>query len=128
MDNLTAIIDYNRLQNDGFSDYSRYQDRSRPERVGGWVGPEGHTVNILSLEPLAERWQAFGWQVLEVDGHNIEALIAVLEEAKATQGRPTVIVAHTVKGKGVSFMENNPAFHGKAATPEQAEKALKELG
>jgi transketolase len=127
MDNLTAIVDYNRLQNDGFSDYSRYQDRSRPERVGGWVGPEGHTVNILSLEPLTERWQAFGWQVLEVDGHNIEALMTALDKAKGTKGRPTVIIAHTVKGKGVSFMENNPAFHGKAPTQEQAEQALKEL-
>ena len=127
MDNLTAIIDYNRIQNDGFADYSRYQDRTRPQRVGGWVGAEGHTVNILSLQPFAEKWQAFGWQVLEVDGHQMEALVAALEKAKTVKGQPTVVIAHTVKGKGVSFMENNPAFHGKTPTPEQAEQALREL-
>ncbi len=127
MDNLTAIVDYNRIQNDGFSDYSRYQDQSRPQRVGGWVGPEGHTVNILSLQPFAQKWQAFGWQVLEVDGHKIEALVAALERTKVAKGQPRVVIANTVKGKGVSFMENNPAFHGKAATPEQADQALGEL-
>ncbi len=127
MSNLTAIIDYNRIQNDGFSDYSRYKDTSKPQRIGGWVGPEGHTVNIMSLQPLAEKWQAFGWRVLDVDGHQIGALVKTLEEAKASGEQPTVVIAHTVKGKGVSFMENNPAFHGKAATPEQAELALREL-
>jgi len=126
-DNLTAIIDYNRIQNDGFSDYSRYKDESRPQRIGGWVSEEGHTVNIMSLQPLAEKWRAFGWQVLETDGHDLSALIETLEKAKGIKGQPTVIIAHTVKGKGVSFMENNPAFHGKAPTPEQAEKALAEL-
>jgi len=127
VDNLTAIIDYNRIQNDGFSDYSRYEDKSRPQRTGGWVSEEGPTVNILDLHPLEEKWRAFGWEVLETDGHDLSALIAALDKAKAVKGRPTVIIAHTVKGKGVSFMENNPAFHGKAPTPEQAEKALAEL-
>jgi len=127
VDNLTAIIDYNRIQNDGFSDYSRYEDKSRPQRTGGWVSEQGHTVNILDLQPLEEKWRAFGWEVLETDGHDLSALIATLAKAKAVKGHPTVIIAHTVKGKGVSFMENNPAFHGKAPTPEQAEKALAEL-
>jgi transketolase len=126
-DNITAIIDYNRIQNDGFSDYSRYEDKSRPQRTGGWVSEEGHTVNILNLQPLEEKWRAFGWEVLQTDGHDLPALIETLDKAKAVKGRPTVIIAHTVKGKGVSFMENNPAFHGKAPTPEQAEKALAEL-
>lgn len=127
VDNLTAIVDYNHIQNDGFSDYSRYPNTSQPRRVGGWVGEEGHTVNIMSLQPLAEKWRAFGWEVLEADGHDIAALIDALEKAQAVKGKPAVIIAQTVKGKGVSFMENNPAFHGKAPTPEQAEKALAEL-
>jgi len=127
VDNLTAIIDYNRIQNDGFSDYSRYPGQPRPS-PGGWVDPErSQTVNIMSLEPLGEKWRAFGWHVLEADGHDLAQLIAALEEAKMRRGRPTVIIAHTVKGKGVSFMENNPAFHGRAPTPEQAEQALREL-
>jgi transketolase len=126
-DNLTAIIDYNRIQNDGFSDYSRYEDKSRPQRIGGWVSEQGHTVNIMGLQPLEEKWRAFGWQVLETDGHDLSALIEALEKAKGIKGRPTVIIAHTIKGKGVSFMENNVDFHGKAPTPEQAEKALAEL-
>ena len=127
VDNLTAIVDYNRVQNDGFSDYSRYANTSQPRRVGGWVGEEGHTVNIMSLQPLAEKWRAFGWEVLEADGHDIAALIDALEKAQAVKGNPAVIIAQTVKGKGVSFMENNPAFHGKAPSPEEAEKALAEL-
>jgi transketolase len=127
VDNLTAIIDYNRIQNDGFSDYSRYPNTSHPQQVGGWVGKEGHTVNIMSLQPLAEKWRAFGWEVLEADGHDIAALIEALEKAQGVKDKPAVIIAHTVKGKGVSFMENNPTFHGKAASPEEAEKALAEL-
>jgi transketolase len=127
VDNLTAIVDYNHIQNDGFSDYSRYPNTSQPRRVGGWVGEEGHTVNIMSLQPLAEKWRAFGWEVLEADGHDIAALIDALEKAQAVKGKPAVIIAQTVKGKGVSFMENNPAFHGKAPSPEEAEKALAEL-
>jgi transketolase len=127
VDNLTAIIDYNHIQNDGFSDYSRYPNTSRPRRVGGWVGEEGHTVNIMSLHPLVEKWRAFGWEVLEADGHDIAALIEALERAQAVKGKPTVIIAQTVKGKGVSFVENNPTFHGRVLSPEEAEKALAEL-
>jgi len=127
VDNLTAIVDYNHIQNDGFSDYSRYPDTSHPQQAGGWVSEAGHTVNIMSLQPLAEKWRAFGWEVLEADGHDIAALVEALEKARTVKGKPAVIIARTVKGKGVSFMENNPAFHGKAASPQEAEKALAEL-
>ena len=127
VDNLTAIVDYNHIQNDGFSDYSRYPDTSHPQQVGGWVSEAGHTVNIMSLQPLADKWRAFGWEVLEADGHDIGALVEALEKARTVKGKPAVIIARTVKGKGVSFMENNPAFHGKAASPQEAEKALAEL-
>ena len=127
VDNLTAIVDYNHIQNDGFSDYSRYPDTSHPQQAGGWVSEAGHTVNIMSLQPLAEKWRAFGWEVLEADGHDIAALVEALEKARTVKGKPAVIIARTVKGKGVSFMENNPAFHGKAASPREAEKALAEL-
>ena len=103
VDNLTAFVDRNRIQNDRF------------------------TSEVMELEPLADKWRAFGWHVLEVDGHALSELLQALEHAKKIKGQPTVIIAHTVKGKGVSFMENNPAFHGKAPTPEQLEQALREL-
>ncbi|HXG36308.1 MAG TPA: hypothetical protein VNL15_05005, partial [Dehalococcoidia bacterium] len=127
VDSLTAIVDYNHIQNDGFSDYSRYQGDGSPRRVGGWVLPSGYTINIMSTEPLAEKWRAFGWHVREVDGHDIAALIETLNQTRNLKERPTVVIAHTIKGKGVSFMENNPSFHGKAPTPEQVEQALAEL-
>ncbi|MEA3442232.1 MAG: transketolase [Chloroflexota bacterium] len=101
VNNLTAIIDRNGMQ------------------LTGW------TRDIMNLESLSEKWQAFGWHVIEIDGHDFNQIIAALEEAKNNQ--PTVIIAHTVKGKGVSFMENNAAFHGKAPTTEEAERALQEL-
>jgi transketolase len=103
IDNLVAIVDYNRIQLDGF------------------------VADILDLEPLADKWRAFNWHVLEVDGHSIPALQAAFSEAAATSGKPTVILAHTVKGKGVSFMENNPKFHGTAPTAEEMQRALAEL-
>jgi transketolase subunit A (EC 2.2.1.1) len=103
LDNLTAIIDFNRLQ------------------LTGW------TRDIMNLEPFAQKWQAFGWHTIDIDGHDINQILAALQEAKRIKGKPTVVIAHTVKGKGVSFMENNAAFHGKPPTPEEAEKALKEL-
>lgn len=129
VDNLTAIVDRNHIQNDGFSDYARFPggDGQRPRRPGGWVRDDLHTVNVMSLEPLSEKWQAFGWQVQEVDGHDIPAVIAALEQARAHRGQPSVIIAQTIKGKGVSYMENNPDFHGKAPSAEQAEQALREL-
>jgi transketolase len=104
IDNVVAIVDYNRIQLDGF------------------------VKDIMEVEPLAAKWLAFGWHTIEVDGHSIPALQAAFAEAAATQGKPTVLIAHTVKGKGVSFMENNPKFHGVAPTREEMEVALKELG
>lgn len=103
LDNLTAIVDNNGCQLDGF------------------------ICSILNLDPFPSKWQAFGWHTLEVDGHSFPELLAALEEARSTKDRPTAIVAHTVKGKGVSFMENNNEFHGKAPTPEQTARALEEL-
>ena len=125
--NLTAIVDRNHVQNDGYGDYARVQEAARPV-PGGWVRPDGHTVNIMDLEPLSEKWRAFGWQVQEVDGHDVFALTEALERAKGNLSGPSVIIAHTVKGKGVSFMENNPAFHGKAPNPQEREQALAEIG
>lgn len=103
IDNVVAIVDYNKMQLDGF------------------------IKDIMELEPLVPKWQAFGWHVLELDGHSIPALQAAFAEAATVRGKPTVIIAHTVKGKGVSFMENNPKFHGVAPTPEEVQLALKEL-
>jgi transketolase len=103
LDNLTAMVDYNGIQ------------------------LSGRTCDIMNLEPLTEKWQAFGWHVINVDGHSFDGLLAAFPKAEKTKGRPTVIIARTIKGKGVSFMENNVAFHGKAPTPEEAERALKEL-
>jgi len=103
VDNLVCIIDHNRIQLDGFLN------------------------DIMPLEPLADKWRSFNWHVIEVDGHDIPQLQAAFREAAAQTGKPTVIIAHTVKGKGVSFMENNPKFHGVAPTEEEMEKALVEL-
>ncbi|GBD11698.1 Transketolase 2 [bacterium HR23] len=104
VDNLTVILDRNRIQNDRF------------------------TSEAMELEPLAEKWRAFGWAVQEVDGHSFPALLDALEGARQVKGRPSIIIAHTVKGRGVSFMENNPDFHGRAPTPQELAQALKELG
>ncbi|MGQ9780027.1 MAG: transketolase [Bacillota bacterium] len=104
LDNLTAFLDYNHLQIDG-----------RIEEVKSNTDP-------------AARFRAFGWHVLEVDGHDFAALERAVDEAQATKGKPTMIVAHTVKGKGVSFMENQVGWHGTAPKPEEAQKALAELG
>jgi transketolase len=102
-DNLIAIIDYNHLQSGGKTD------------------------EILSLEPLADKWEAFGWKVFEMNGHNMEEIVAKLEMAVSFKGRPTVIIAHTIKGKGVSFMENQAAWHAKIPTQAEYEQALAEL-
>jgi len=102
-DNVCAIVDYNKLQLDG-------------------------TVEeVLPMEPLADKWRAFGWHTVECDGHSIPAVQAAFAEAAATQGKPTVIIAHTIKGKGVSFMEGNPKWHGVTPNPQEVELALKEL-
>jgi len=81
----------------------------------------------MNLEPIIRKWQAFGWHVIDIDGHDLDQIIAAFLKAEEMKGKPTVIIARTTKGKGVSFMENNVAFHGKAPTREEAEKALKEL-
>jgi transketolase len=104
LDNLTVIVDRNRIQQGDF------------------------TENTIRMEPLADRWAAFGFAVEEVDGHNHEALFETLSQVPATGGKPTCIVAHTVKGKGVSFAENKPAWHHGVPTREQLEQAAKELG
>ena len=103
LDNLTAIVDRNGLQIDG------------------------PTEKILRLESLSGKLEAFGWHVIEIDGNKIEEIIAALDEAKSIRGRPTAIIAHTFKGKGVSFMEWINAFHGRALSIEEMEKALEEL-
>jgi transketolase len=103
VDNLVAIVDYNQIQLDGF------------------------VKDIMSLEPLADKWRGFGWHVIEAFGHDIAALQAAFGEASSMQGRPTCILAHTVKGKGVSFMENNPKFHGTAPSRDECARALQEL-
>ena len=103
VDNVVAIVDYNRIQLDGF------------------------VKDILDLEPLADKWRNFGWHAIEVDGHDIAALQKAFAEAAATKGQPTVLIAHTIKGKGVSFMENNPKYHGQAPTLDEEARALAEL-
>lgn len=103
LSNLTAIVDRNNIQIDG------------------------HTEDVMPLEPLAEKYQAFGWHVLEVDGHNLEQIITACQEAKAIYEKPTVIIAHTIPGKGVDFMENKYEWHGKPPNAEEAKKALHEL-
>lgn len=103
LDNVTAILDNNGLQIDG------------------------PTEQVMSTSPLLDKWKAFGWHVIEVDGHDIESLLAAFEEAKATKGKPTLLLAKTIKGKGVSFMENQVGWHGNAPSAEQGEQALSEL-
>lgn len=104
LDNLTAFIDYNSLQIDG-----RIQD-------------------VMSPDPIDEKFKAFGWHVIKIDGHNYEEIIAAINEAKSTEGKPTMIVAKTVKGKGVSFMEDDASWHGSTPNREQCEQALREIG
>jgi transketolase len=103
VNNLIAIVDRNRIQNDRFTD------------------------EVMSLEPLAQKWRSFGWRVLETDGHDFPSLLTTIDKARIRRTRPTVIIAHTIKGKGVTFMENNPAFHGRAPNREEFEQAMKEL-
>jgi len=103
VDNIVAIVDSNRIQLDGF------------------------VKDIMDESPLAEKWSSFNWHVIELDGHDIAALQKAFAEAAAMKEQPTVIIAHTIKGKGVSFMENNPKFHGTAPTVEEEKRALAEL-
>ena len=103
LDNLTAIVDYNGLQLDGL------------------------TRQIMDLEPFVEKWRSFKWEVLQVDGHDMKQVVDALQKAGQVKGKPVVIVARTVKGKGVSFMENNVDYHGKAPGKSETEIALREL-
>jgi transketolase len=103
LDNLRVILDQNRIQLDDF------------------------VKKILDIEPVAEKWRAFGWPVLDIDGHDIAQVDKALDQAESIKGKPTFIVAHTVKGKGVSFMENDPEWHGKAPKPAEAVKGIREI-
>lgn len=103
LDNLCAFLDSNNLQIDG------------------------NVTEIMGVEPLDKKWEAFGWNVIKIDGHNFEEILSALEKAKECKDKPTMILAKTVKGKGVSFMENVCGFHGVAPTAEELEKALAEL-
>jgi transketolase len=102
-DNLCAMLDYNGFQIDG------------------------KTEDIMALEPVADKWRSFGWHTIEINGHDMKQVVRAYEEAQGTKGKPSIIIAKTIKGKGVSFMENVVDFHGRAPTQEEAEKALKEL-
>ena len=103
VDNLVAIVDNNGQQIDGWN------------------------RDVMNLAPFNEKWQAFGWHVIGVNGHDLTQLIDAFDQAKLVRGQPVVIIAQTIKGKGVSFMENNPDFHGKAPDAEEMKIALKEL-
>jgi len=103
LDHLTVILDRNGLSLDG------------------------STEDILALEPLAEKWRSFGWHVIELDGHDFRQLYKGLQEARETRGQPTVLIANTIKGKGVSFMEGNPSYHSNSLAGKQLEIARAEL-
>lgn len=104
LDNLTAIVDHNKYQIDG------------------------KVEEIKSIQPFADKWRAFGWAVFSCDGHNIKSIITTIEKAEKIKGKPSMIIAETVKGKGVSFMEAKPLeYHGRAPTPEEERKALAEI-
>jgi len=104
LDNLCGVIDYNRKQIDG------------------------DVEDVMGIAPLADKWRAFNWNVIEVDGHDVAAVIEAFEAARRTKGKPSVLLAHTVMGKGVSFMEDDYRWHGNPPSVEQAETALAELG
>jgi len=88
---------------------------------------DGTTEEIMSLEPLKSKWESFGWAVLDINGHSVPQLLEALDKARASSGKPTVIIAHTVKGKGVSFMEGKAAWHGRAINDEEYQQAMEEL-
>ena len=103
LDNLTAIVDYNGLQIDG------------------------PVSKVKEVAPVAEKWKAFGWEVKEIDGHDFKQIIEALDWADGVRGKPAVIIAHTLKGKGISFMEGKVKFHGVPPSEEEMKKALEEL-
>lgn len=104
LDNLTAVIDRNMIQIDGF------------------------TEEIMSLEPYKAKWEAFGWEAREIDGHDISEIIYALKRTPFKRNKPSLIIANTVKGKGISFMEDKPEWHGKSLKGESADSARKEVG
>jgi transketolase len=101
--NLTAILDYNGIQQ------------------------TGATADVMPTEPIADRWEAFGWHVQEIDGHNVGEILDALDRADEVHARPSVIIARTTKGKGVSFMEYDNRWHGMSPNPDQFSQALSEL-
>ncbi|MDG6225500.1 MAG: transketolase [Candidatus Thermoplasmatota archaeon] len=103
-DNLCAVLDRNNLQIDG------------------------PTEKIMSIEPALHKFESFGWNTIEINGHDFKDILKAFHDAETVKGRPTMIIANTVKGKGVSFMEGSVKFHGKTTTPEELERALSELG
>lgn len=103
LDHLIAFTDRNRLQTDG------------------------NTEDVMPLDPLVDKWRAFGWQSWEIDGHDFSAILEAVEAAKASPGRPTMLIANTIKGRGVSFMENVPAWHGTPPNQREHAEALREL-
>lgn len=105
LDNVCAIVDYNKMQSDDLNE------------------------NIIGLEPLANKWRSFNWHVIEIDGHNIDDMDSAFGEARKMREHPTVIIAHTIKGKGVSYMEGSPAWHGSCELSlEDLQQALCDLG
>lgn len=104
LDNLTAFLDYNGLQIDG------------------------NVAEVMNPGPVADKFRAFGWNVIEIDGHDFNAILDAIEQAKNTKNQPTMVVCKTIKGKGVSFMENEASWHGTAPNKEQCDKALAEIG
>jgi transketolase len=103
LDNLCAVVDRNYLQIDGC------------------------TEDVMTLDPYPDKWAAFGWHVLEIDGHSLTEVVSAYERAAEAKGKPTVIIARTVKGKGVPFMEDKAGWHGRAPKPEELAEALKHL-
>lgn len=103
LDNLCAIIDNNELQIDGYC------------------------CDVMCIEPIVEKWESFGWHVIDINGHDMKTIIYALDKAETIKGKPTIIVARTVKGKGVSFFEGKAQYHGIAPNKEELEMALKEL-
>ena len=103
LDNLTAIVDRNGVQQDGL------------------------TEQIMPIEPVANKWRAFNWNVIEVDGYDFEQILGAIDEARSVRNKPTVIVAYTTKGKGVEFMEWQSEYHGKVPDKQTVQKAIEEL-
>ena len=103
LDNMVCFLDHNKAQIDGFVE------------------------DVMPMEPIVDKWESFGWHVISIDGHDFDAIIGALEEAKSVKGKPTFIVADTVKGKGVSFMEGLVDWHGRAPSADEAKKAIEEI-